>query len=259
MELKSSDNITIKYHDIFDYKLTKEEAIKWQYKKQKAVVSSRKNKSRIQREKYSRAKFKIAKRASLILYKIPSVKFIGITGALAMNNAGKDSDIDLMIITKANTLWTTRLLVYGLLRGTGYELRKPNQKGEKDRLCLNMWLDENDLIWSKKDRNIYTAHEIAQVVPLVNKDKTYEKFLYLNKWILNYWPMAVEISNALRSGNWKLEIGNSDQQGNIFEKLAYFIQYRYMKSKISREVVTPTRAIFHPNDWGKVVIEKLKN
>lgn len=251
MELKSNRITSVDYHNIFDFKLTKEELIKWQYKNYKETTSGVKNKSRIQREKYSKEKLIIAERAAKLIAKIPTVKFVGITGALAMNNAGEKSDIDLMIITKTNTLWTTRLFVYLLICLFGIQTRKPKNKTEKDKLCLNMWLDEDDLIWDKKDRNLYTAHEIAQVVPLVNKDKTHENFLYLNRWILNFWPNAVRIKN--------LKIKNSTEQVNFIEYIAFKLQYFYMKNKITREVVTPTRAIFHPNDWGKIVINKLSS
>jgi len=242
MELKSNSCTSILYHDIFDYKLTKEELVKWQYKDSLETTKGKKNKSRLQREKYSKEKFKIAKKTAKLISKIPTVKFVGITGALAMNNAGENSDIDLMIITKGNYLWTTRLLCLFLLFN---KIRRFGDKNEKNRLCLNMWLDQNDLVWNKKDRNVYTAHEIAQVVTLVNKDRTYEKFLYLNRWILDYWPNAVKIS--------LLKIKNVYKKTNIFEKMAFKLQYLYMQPKITREVVTPTRAIFHPNDWGKKV------
>lgn len=262
MELKSNKQsltsleiTSQKYHDIFDYKLTKKEAVRWQYKNQRIKISkawpTSLVKDKLQREKYSKNKLVIAKKAANLIAKISTVKFVGITGALAMNNAGKDSDIDLMIVTKVNTLWLTRLLVYLLICIFGIQTRKPKQNIEKDKLCLNMWLDENDLVWGKKDRNIYTAHEIAQVVPLVNKDKTYEKFLYLNKWILNYWPNAVSVPYAL---SYKPYAANTIK---LFEKLAFKIQLWYMSNKITREIVTPTRAIFHPNDWGKVVTSKL--
>lgn len=260
MELKSSD-ISIQYHNIFDYKLSKDEAFKWQFRNQKIVVSGKKNKSRIQREKYSRNKLKLAKSASKLISKIPTVKFVGITGSLAMMNSGRDSDIDLMIITKKNCLWTTRLLSYLVTWLLGFKTRKPKSKLEKDMLCINLWLDESDLVWNKNDRNIYTAHEIAQVVPLVNKEKTYEKFLYLNRWILNYWPNSVDVKYIGRSISY---IGNTKTQYTIYhilntviEYLAFNIQYWYMKNKITREVVTPTRAIFHPNDWSKVITDKL--
>ena len=263
MELKSNKGISIRYHDIFDYKLTKPEAIKWQYINQKVTVSGIKNKGRLQREKYSQAKLLLATKAAKIISKIPTVKFVGITGALAMNNAGRDSDIDLMIITSTDTLWLTRLCVYYSLFTNHYSLRRPKVNKEKDMLCINLWLDEQDMKWSKADRNIYTAHEIAQIVPLVNKNNVYEKFLWQNRWILNYWPNSTEVIS-----NKDIKI-LSEQKTNHFisiyfiswliEKIAFKFQYLYMKPKITREVITPTRAIFHPNDWGKVVIKKLSS
>ena len=271
--------LSIGYHNIFNYPLTKFDLDKWYTKlknsktqKFKIVqtnnfhfINGRQNiiTKRLENERYSKEKFKIAKNAAKLISKIPTVKFVGVTGALAMNNAGRNSDIDLMVINSQNMLWTTRLLVYFLLIPSPYSPRRPRIRSERDRLCLNMWLDENDLVWDKKDRNIYTAHEIAQIVPLVNKNKTYEKFLYLNRWILDFWPNAVEAKYIERSISY---IGKTKTQYTIYnilytfvEKLAFKLQYLYMKSKITREVISKTRAIFHPNDWGKVVFQKLKS
>ena len=249
--LTSSENITVKYHDIFDYKLTKAEAIKWQYKNFKVKVSGIKNKKRLLNEKYSKEKLILARKAAKVLAMIPTVKFVGITGALAMNNAGKDSDIDLMVITEANTLWLTRMSAYIFLKLSKYSIRKPKDREQANMLCINLWLDEQDLVWSKNDRNIYTAHEIAQVVPLVNKDETFEKFLHENMWVLNYWPKAVVIR--------KLKYKKILHKDSFFEELLFKLQYLYMKRKITREAVTLKRAVFHPNDWGKVVLNKLSS
>lgn len=268
LSISSREKLAIKYHNIFDYPLSKEELHKWrvnlenfenknfpvQFKNGFYFLKGREIiiKKRKQREKFSRKKLNIAKKAANLLEKIPTIKFIGVTGALAMNNAGFNSDIDLMIITKSGKLWTTRLLVYILLKITGYKLRSPYLKNEKDKLCINMWLDEKDLIWNKKDRNIYTAHEIVQVVSLVNKYKTYEKFLLKNRWVLDYWPNATTIEN--RENNKDIE----NKYVSIIEQVAYYLQRYYMRTKITREIVTPKRAIFHPNDWGKIVLDKLK-
>lgn len=264
MESKSSKCTSIRYHDIFDYKLTKSELIKWQYKQGLPSFEGKNQKSKrqLQREKYSKKKLVIAKKAAKLISKIPTVKFVGITGALAMMNADRDSDIDLLIITRINTLWTTRLLVYLFICLFRIQIRKPRNKQQKDRLCLNMWMDESDLIWDKKDRNIYTAHEIAQIVPLINKEKIYEKFIYLNRWVLNYWPNAVAISSKQQVVSRKRKDilhATCYMLQRFFEYLAYKIQYWYMFRKITREVITKTRAIFHPNDWGKVVIKKLSS
>lgn len=261
--VSGSNNTSVKYHNIFDYKLSKDEAVKWQHKSQKVAVSGKRTKSQIQRAKYSQRKLIIAKKAARVISIIPSVLFVGVTGSLAMMNANKNSDIDLLIITKKNTLWTTRALVYFVLRTTHFVLRKPQDKNERDALCLNLWLDETSLIWQKKQRNIYTAHEIAQIVPLANKENIYERFLYLNKWILDYWPNAVAVQSTKRLHH---TVGIVQKKlrtkyyvlSTFIEKIAYLIQYIYMKSKITNEVITPTRALFHPNNNSKYVLDKLK-
>jgi len=281
MESKSSSFASLKYHDIFNYPLTSDEIKKWQVGKEFTIsnlqfptnekqnfhfINGRQNiiKTRIQNEKYSKKKLKIAKEAAKTISRIPTVLFVGITGSLAMMNAKKDSDIDLLIITKSEMLWISRLLVYCLLVIGDFSLRKPRVKNERDTLCLNMWLDETDLVWDKKDRNIYTAHEIAQVVPLVNKNKIYKRFLNINKWILNYWPNSVKIRKSNIEYRNKLEFSKikylnivSNFVLRASNLVSFKFQYWYMKNKITREVVTPTRAIFHPNDWGSVVLKKL--
>lgn len=268
----ASDKASIVYHDLFDYPLTKEELYLWKsslsIKSKKRIenkgkfyfISGRQGiiKKRLENEKYSQKKLLIAKKAARVISIIPSVLFVGITGSLAMMSAGKNSDIDLMIITKKNTLWTTRLLVYCVLHATGYTLRRPKFKDEKDALCLNMWLDESDLTWRKRERNIFTAHEMAQIVPLVNKKDTYEKMMFLNKWLLDYWP------NFTKIVGYKEKVMSLDSTllslfFDFLNLVCFSLQYLYMKSKITRELVTLARAIFHQNDWSKVVIKKLNS
>ncbi len=264
MALSPQDKISIAYHDIFAYPLNKKELIKWkagkrvELKKKKIEINSKKGfyfikgreeiiDVRLKKLQISNKKLSIAKKAASLLIKIPTIRFIGLTGSLAMQSASENSDIDLLLITSQGNLWTTRLVSYFLLFLTGYKLRRARDKNEKDRLCLNIWLDERDLIW--RDKNIFTAHEVCQIKPLKNKDNTYKRFLWANRWVLEYWPMAVQIKKVKEvQKNFIL---------NIFEGLAYFLQYQYMKPKITREVVTATRAVFHPNDWSKKVISKL--
>ncbi len=252
---------TLLYHEIFDFPLKKDELVKWRAGFGKTSHKSREIKvkagycffagqeklvlQRKLREKYSKEKMKIAERAANHLKKIPTVKMVGVTGSLAMMNAKDESDIDLMVVTSRNCLWMTRLASIILLKLYGMKLRKASVRDEKDMVCLNIWMDEKDLKINK--RNAYTAHEIAQIVPLINKKKTYESLLWENGWILKFWPNAVGIQKL------KEKLGNTKSKPFIFEKLAFKVQYLFMKNKITRETVTPTRAFFHPFDWGEVV------
>ena len=272
--LNKGPKASIAYHSIFNFLLARAELKKWEIGPKglgeitnyKLQITNRQNlKTRKIREKISHQKLKIARRAAKLLGKIPTVKMMAVTGALAMKNATAESDIDLMIITKANTLWLTRFFVYLLLRIKNYDIRKPKQKTQKNKLCLNIWIDETALEWEKKDRNIYTAHEIAQIMPLVNKDRTYKRFLRANKWILDYWPKAISDTTILRYNDIakkKVRKHIISQYPNIIvsiiEKLAFKMQYLYMKPKITREVVTPHKALFHPRNWGKIVLDRLK-
>ena len=263
-KFSDGEKMAVLYHNLFDYPLSFAELIKWQEGKSITGITGITSKNgfyflegresliyqRLLRKRISTKKLEIALNATRLLKIIPTIKMIAVTGSLAMGNSTDESDIDLMIITSKNTLWITRLCVYCMLYAIRYKLRRPRVKNERDALCLNMWLDESDLVF--RSRNLYTAHEIAQIVPLVNKNKTYEKFLWKNKWILNWWPNSVRIRNpkpeirkvssfALRASNF----------------IAFRMQYFYMKSKITREVVTLTRALFHPQDWGKIVLDRL--
>jgi hypothetical protein len=208
---------------------------------------------------------KYARKYGHLLSYVPTVKLVATTGALAMNSAREDSDIDFMIISKKDTLWSTRIIVWTLLKLINVPLRKPLNKKEKDKLCLNVWIDEADLIWPTMKRNIYTAHEILQVVPLVNKDSTYERFINKNRWVGEYWPNAFGDTKTLRY--------QDTMKRNIFylliqlliksvtyvtEPFAYKFQRLYMKPKITIETVTKTRALFHPNDLTKHILGELR-
>lgn len=272
--LEKSEKLSVYYHDLFDYPLTFSDLIKWDVSKtftsknEQFSISYQNNfyflkgregliYKRALRERISTKKMEIAKKATKVLSTLPTILMVGVTGSLAMNNSEDESDIDLMVITEKGRLWTTRILAYILLLMFNFSLRSPNDKYQKNKLCLNIWMDESDLVWKSSNRNIYTAHEIAQILPLVNKNRSYEKLLYKNIWILKFWPNAVRIRKQLvkrKKHGFTVLIPNILF---VIEKIAYKMQYLYMKDKITREVITPTRGIFHPQDLGNLVISHL--
>lgn len=281
ISLDDGEFTSLTYHNIFDYPLSFSELIKWRGTTKTKIGNSESRQikykngfyffenrdgivfKRLLRKRISARKLRLANKAGSILSLIPTIRLVAVTGALAMENVSDESDIDLMLISKKGTLWTTRFLSTFLLRVLKVPTRKFGDKTQKDKICLNMWLDEGDLVW-KKPRNIYTAHEIAQVIPLVNKESTYEKFILKNRWIAEYWPKAVKILGGkdiriLRArGSKKPPISQYlNIPVSLLEKFAFQLQYKYMKPKITREVVTPTRAFFHPVNWGELVLSRL--
>lgn len=266
LQLTPEEIFSVYYHNFFDYPLNFSEIVRWKagdipnsyveidYKNGFYFIKGREGLiyKRILRERISQKKILIAQKASKLISSISTVKMIGITGSLAMGNATKESDIDLMIITKKGKLWTTRIVVYFLLKISGFSVRKPGEANQKNKLCLNIWLDESDMAWSIKVRNVYTAHEILQTIPIVNRGKTYENFIFKNKWALKYWPNAQKIKKLKDSSKYT-KLRNL----NIIDKFAYNLQFMYLKPKLTKETVSITKAVFHPRDLSKEMLKKI--
>jgi len=266
------------YHHLFHYPLKKEELKKWEagealWQGLAGTVVSAKDGyffldakaelvvERKIKEKLSQEKRAIAEKAARLLAKIPTVQMVGITGSLAMEAAAANDDIDLIIITSPGTLWTTRALSYLFLFLGGLSIRRFGEGKVKDKLCLNIWLDSDNLVWEKAQRNVYTAHEIAQIVPLVNKTRTYERFLAANAWHKKFWPNAVKVPRFTSKADEVIQKPNKLKAQLLFrvlEPLAYGLQYFYMRKKITREEVSRHKALFHPQDWSQTVAEFLK-
>jgi len=273
-DVSEPEKFSIVYHDIFDYPLSFPDLIKWKPGKQLPTFNyqlsiTTKNGyyflegkegliyKRILRERISKKKLEIAKKASRILSFIPFIKMVAVTGSLSMGNSTDESDIDLLVVTKKGLLWTTRAFAYLFICLFGIKFRRPSDKNQKDKLCLNMWMDECDLVWKKNDRNVYSAHEIGQILPLLNKNAVYEKFLQKNRWILEFWPNSVRILGSKNRAKSQKDSSPLSLFLISLERFACWFQYQHMKSKITRETVTKTRAFFHPQDWGRVVLDRL--
>lgn len=150
-----------------------------------AIVDLRKK-----REVWSQQKMGLARRVGEWLKLVPTIKMVAVTGALAMANAQKNDDIDLLIVSRAGTLWLTRLLTVLLAELVSHR-RRPGDQQVKDKICLNMFLDEAHLALPSGERNLYTAHEVVQAKLLWDRDGTYQQFIKKNLWFQKYL------------GNWK--------------------------------------------------------
>lgn len=274
--LRESTIATVSYADVFDYPLTEEELKKWLVKGlpagkagaklktmkeiknadgyfflkgRKRIVSLRKI-----RCLWARGKMRWAQRAAGLLTIIPTVKLVGVTGALAVENAHKDDDIDFYIVAAAGTLWATRFFATTLL--ALFDLRrKPGDTSFRNKICLNMYVDENHLAVRSKERDLFTAHEVLQMKPLWERNHTYAKFLGANTWVKKFLP------NAWRLKTQDVRLKTQEKTSSRFslltscfiEPLLRTLQLWYMQRHRSTEVVTDTLIRFHPADARKRV------
>ncbi|CAN5739165.1 hypothetical protein BH23CHL2_BH23CHL2_32860 [soil metagenome] len=136
--------------------------------------------TRRQRTAQSRAVWKRAFRFGRIIASLPFVHMVAVTGELAMDNVGPYSDIDYFIVTEPGRLWLTRLMVIAVVRCAG--TRGPE-------ICPNYLL--SDLALELDDCNFYTAHEVAQMVPISGLE-TYRRLRDLNPWVEQHLPNAAD-------------------------------------------------------------------
>jgi predicted nucleotidyltransferase len=121
---------------------------------------------------------KTAEKVAVILSWFPFVRGIAISGSLSKNYADDQSDIDLFIITAKNRLWIARTLMH-VLKKLSFLLNKQHL------FCMNYFVDEEGLQIAEK--NIYTATEIATLLPL-RGISAFRDFYTANAWSRRFLP-----------------------------------------------------------------------
>lgn len=182
-----------------------------------------------------------------ILKTIPWIKFIGITGSTAAGNTTKDSDIDVLIVTSKNRLWITRGFIAVILRDI---LKNYVYKG----VDPNIYLDETSLKWPEEKQNIYIANDLIRIIPMVDKNYTYFKFLRANKWALEYFPnfnICIEHKPKFKT------FDNTNPLMNFLDNVAMKIQLKYMAKKKTHEITEKHHIHFNVNDSTRKVLTLL--
>lgn len=258
---------TVLYADIFDWPLTQEELRLWCIGVQPTVLPRMKkpSHSRRMREHWAKKKWEIAKHTARFLRVIPSIVLAGVTGGLSRNNVKKSDDIDFFCVTSPGTLWISRLLVIIIVELLGVR-RRPGETNVADKICLNMFMSEDAL--SVKEKDLFAAYEVLQMVPLWARDGTYKKFLQANRWVKKFLPNAwkkkylvssIKYQGKTQNGFISLILNTFTLILTLFEPLARIIQLWYMRHRRTTEVIAHGVLRFHPRDardWIKSAFEQ---
>jgi len=203
LSLKQDILATLSYFDIFDYPLTQTEiaqflkspysqkeliedlndlaAESWVYKFDEFYLLQD-NYSLIQRRRNgnvrAKAMLKTAEKIAGFLSTFPFVKGVAVSGSLSKNFADENSDIDFFIITERNKLWLARTFMH-CFKKIAILLKK------QDWFCMNYYVDEDML--EIREKNIYTATEIATLLPMRGIE-TFKEFFKQNTWSKNFLP-----------------------------------------------------------------------
>ena len=220
---------------------------------------------RQEREEVSRVVLSKAVRVAKFLSLLPSVKLIGVTGSLSCLNSSAKDDIDLMVITAHKKLWLTRFVVFSFLKLL--RLKKESGKSrDSQAVCINVWMDEEDLVIGAKNQDLVVAYDLARVKVLVDKEEIYSKMILLNLWIADFLPMYVAgfprvkvPVNQTKKTYHPLRLALLDR----LEEFAYRVQLKVIKRNFPANPhvqESATRLWQHPSATrGKILIRYGEN
>jgi hypothetical protein len=215
---------TLAYSDLFDYPLTVDEI--WRYQAgtdfplervADTLACSPDLRSRVSRDgpfyclsgreetfairseriEASEPVWRRARMYGRVLSRLPFVRMVAVTGALAMDNLGDRPDIDLLVVTEAGRVWVCRRLIVGLVRLA---------RLAGDDLCPNYIIADTKLDIDQRD--LFTAHELAQMIPLSGV-RLYRAMLERNAWAGEYLPVAFREPFALKQARSRRFIGRA--------------------------------------------------
>ncbi len=255
MNIKKDILATLTYFNMFDYPLRKREIFIFlshpdELHEFEQTLNSLINESAVYKlgEFYSTSNnFSLAERrirgnekAALMLHKankaasiisgFPFVKAVAVSGSLSKNFADDSADIDFFIITAANRLWLARTFLHAFKKLT-FLFKMQHY------FCMNYFVDEAELTIVEK--NIYTATEIATLLPLRGND-VFEKFYAANQWTKTLLPNNyMRISSAKESrSSWMgflVEKTLDNRFGNLLDDLFMKLTARNWALKTRRQ------------------------
>lgn len=295
---------TIIYFDLFDYPLTSWEVWKWlyndnpkkivkydffeivealsnsQFLKEKIksheafyFLNGREGTVRQRKDRYVIAwrKFRKIRRITKVLKLIPFIKMIAVCNDLAYFNAPQESDLDFFIITQKKRIWITRFfsILITMLLGL-----RPNDKNKKDKVCLSIFVNEENLNLEKfktSADDIHFTYWLESIIPLYDAKNYYQRLRQANSWINNSLPHSFPYKPNLRQEVRESKFIKTCKRikallfCNLDEKFYCWLQKKKFSFKIKGLLNKDTRVVvndrilkFHTNDNREEIKNKFQ-
>jgi hypothetical protein len=243
-ELKKTLQLLVKQKKIFYLKKIARYTL-GEYSIDQSIQRESQIKKRLLRQSISQKKLKTLNLYLKILSWFPQILLVGLSGSLAMFNAQEKDDIDLFIITQTNRLWTGRLICILIAKLLGRK-RERNMIIAPNKICLNLFFEANYLTVPLKKQNLYIAHELVQMKPLIDKNNSFKLLLKANRWIYNFFPNLPLIDLT-----YQKDPVFSNFLADWFENVAKFFQLIFIKRHRTKEKIDRHQLWFFPEDFEK--------
>ncbi len=224
-------------------------------------------KLRNERENYSRKCWSTARFVTHIIKRFPFVRGVFVTGTLSKNSSAPGSDLDFMVVTKANRLWICRTLLMLFKKIFLFNSHK--------YFCINYFISESSL--EIEEKNIFTATEIVHIKSTFNTELM-NRFLKANSWIKKYFPNYSEDDNYFNSSGFKVnnresfavkipEFLFSGKTGDRLDKFLREKTTRHWKKKYFQLDEKEREHMFkstinisktHPGNMQKIILNKYR-
>lgn len=224
---------------------------------------------RIEREKIAAQKWKKLLRLAWWFQLVPFLRGMFASGSLSLEGAGKKSDFDILTITRADKLYTCRLLLSGLaslLRAR----RTWRDRIAPDKFCFNHYITDSSL--NIPHRSLFNAQTYLNLKPVFIMGDLADRFYKENLWIGEYLAFQTSVPTTILRDVRKSKILNffskagefilNSKLGDLVEKVAKkYQQGRIVKNPVTyesggRTVWNDGELEFHPHSAEKNILER---
>lgn len=216
---------------------------------------------RLKREARAQRKWKLVQQAGRWLALVPFVRGLAGSGSLALNNTKEESDLDILVITAVDRIWLARLGLLLVAEVTGRRRRHWHEQAP-DKLCLNHYLSESELMIASEIRNLYTATLYSSLVPICG-DKVLRRFKEVNEEWMGQYMGWHRYARSLNTYTRELPSWQRGLKGMVESVLKepvwdgleaaakavqlYFIGRHQRRERAGRVVTRDTELAFHPD------------